>query len=146
MATNQINLSLPALIAAVTFPAAAAFLYFQATQDPTMRPLGITKEELAVTDSAGNSSSINVQLNWGEKTTLKHTPKEVQEILSRTLSAFNADFWFTVNTVPGSSVQVSYKVGANFFGPYPIADTTEGIRIAVETQKILQSSIKPPVR
>ncbi|MBV1904135.1 MAG: hypothetical protein KUG58_10940 [Marinosulfonomonas sp.] len=144
MAINQINLSLPALIATVALPAVAAYLYFYATQDPTLRPLGITKEELAVTDSAGNSSSINVQLNWGVDTTLKLSPNEVQEMLSRTLSAFNADFWFTINTVPGNSVKVSYQVGANLFGPYPIANTTEGIRIAIETQNIVQSSSKPP--
>lgn len=144
MAHYQINLSLPALIAAVALPATSAYLYYHTTQDPTLRPLGVTKEELAVTDSAGNSSSINVQLNWGTEATLNLSPGEVQEILSRTLGAFNAEFWFTVNMVPGDRVRVSYHVGANKFGPYPISDTTDGLRIAVDTQRVIKAVNRPP--
>lgn len=144
MANYHINLSLPALIVAVTLPAASAYLYYHATQDPTLRPLGVTQEELAVTDNAGNTAAINVRLDWGEDTTLKLSHKQVQETLTRTLAAFNAEFWFTINTVPGNRVRVSYHVGANKFGPYPITDTTDGLRVAVETQRVIQAANQPP--
>lgn len=143
MAKHHINLSLPALIVAVALPATSAYLYYHATQDPTLRPLGVTQEELAVTDNAGNTAAINVRLDWGADTTLKLSPEQVQETLTRTLDAFNAEFWFTINPVPGNRVLVSYHVGANEFGPYPIADTTHGLRVAVETQRIIQAANRP---
>ena len=127
----RINLLLPAIIVAVALPGSLAYLYFKTTGDPTLRPLGITREELAATFSDEHVLDITVQVDWGVDTKFTTPRAEVQRVLSRALQAVNVDHHFRFKDVPGDAVLITYVVGYNRFGPYRPGQAADGIRAAV---------------
>ena len=113
----RLNLILPALIIAVALPATAAYTYYRTTRDPTLRPLGITREEMAATFGEKHVLDITVEIDWGADTNFADSRETLQSILSRSLTAANADHHFQIKDVPGEDVLITYVVGYNHFGP-----------------------------
>ena len=133
----RINLLLPAIIIAVALPGTAAYLYYRATKDPTLRPLGVTKEELAATMGDEHVLDIVVQIDWG-RDRRSHSPKsDLEGAISRTLSAFAVDHRFRHKDVSGDKVQITYVVAHNRFGPYTPARAAEGVRAAFAAMQIM---------
>ncbi len=135
----RMNLLLPAIIFAVALPATAAYLYYRATKDPTLRPLGVTKEELAATLGDEHVLDIVVEIDWGQNRMLATPKSEVEQAISQTLSAFALDHRFRHRDVPGEAVQITYVVAHNRFGPYTPVRAAEGIRAAVAAMQIMTS-------
>ena len=133
----RINLLLPAIIAAVALPGTAAYLYYRATKNPTLRPLGVTKEELAATMGEEHVLDIVVQINWGRDRASRTPRPDLELAISRTLSAFAVDHRFRHKEVSGDVVQITYVVAHNRFGPYSPARAAEGIRAAVAAIQIM---------
>lgn len=127
----HLNLVLPALILAVALPATSAYTYYRATRDPTLRPLGVTKEEIAANAGEEHALDITVQVDWGRDTEFGVPPDELERALSRSLQAFDADHHFRFKDVPGDDVLVTYIVGYNRFGPYHPTQAAAGIRSAL---------------
>lgn len=133
----RFNLLLPAIIIAVALPGSAAYLYYRATKDPTLRPLGVTKEELAATMGEEHVLDIVVQIDWGRARQTTAPESDLESAISRALSAFGVDYRFRHRDVAGEAVQVTYIVAHNRFGPYTPARAAEGIRAAVSTLQMM---------
>ncbi len=134
----RINLLLLAIIIVVAMPGTGAYLYYRATKDPTLRPLGVTKEELAATLGDEHVLDIVVQIDWGRDRQSRSPKSDLERAISRTLSAFAVDHRFRHKDVAGDSVQITYVVAHNQFGPYTPARAAEGIRAAVSAMQIMQ--------
>lgn len=140
----RLNLILPALIIAVALPATSAYTYFLTTRDPTLRPLGITREELAATFGEGHVLDITVEVDWGQDAVFAESREALQRMLSRSLTAANAEHHFLLRDVPGDRVLITYVVGYNRFGPYHLTEAAAGINAAVAALKIeLQTGQRP---
>ncbi len=132
----RINLLLPAMIVAVALPGSSAYLYYRATKDPTLRPLAVTKEELAKTRGESHVVDIVVQIDWGRDVQASISRPDLERAIARTFDAFAVDHRFRHTDVAGDSVQITYVVGPNRYGPYTPPSAAQGIRAAVAAMKM----------
>jgi len=132
----RLNLLLPAIIVAVALPGSVAYMYYRSTGDPTLRPLGITREELAATISDEHVLDITVQIDWGRETDFVTPKEEVERVLSRALRAVDVDHHFRFSDVAGTEVTITYVVGYNQFGPYRPSQAADGIRAAISALRM----------
>lgn len=113
-------------------PTIGALTYYSFTGDPTVRPLGISKQALdRFIPSSGAELEIRVILNWGEQNRLRQNQDEVIALIGRNLDSYDVDYSFQFLPVPGPEVSLYYQVRGSRIGPYAIARAAEGIPAAI---------------
>lgn len=127
MALGRRIFALLAIFVVAALPAALAFLYYHFTQNPLMQPLGITREKLAAVEGQTEFVSIVVQVDWGQDRDGGVTQAEFRETLTRAFATRTDEVVFRFSDVPGKAIGVTYVVGPNRFGPYPLNRAVDGI-------------------
>lgn len=134
MAAQRNLLYLAAIIAAVVLPSAVALSWFHVTQNPNLRPLGLTREALrAYTGGYGDGAAIVARVTGADPS------GDNREALTRALiNAFGAKgVDLEVKFLPGTGPpMVSYVIGTSVVGPYPATRAAEGIGAAVEAYRM----------
>ena len=128
MVGNRRYALLFAIIACAALPATSAYVLYEVTDNPTLRPLGITKERLAaVNGGAADGVSILVRVDWGRERTDGITRRELRETISSTLSRRTDSYMFQFEDVPGAEIGITFSVGVNSYGPFPKERMIDGI-------------------
>ena len=138
----RISLFLPIMIAAIALPGTAAYLYFRYTQDPTLRPLGLTQEALAKTRNATEAFGITVRIDWGRESKFQNTPEHLELLIGRTLTSLDVEHHFRHEIVNGRHVRITYVVGQNRFGPFAPDHAADGIRASIAALRMTQKARK----
>jgi hypothetical protein len=144
MARNRRYALLFAIIACAALPATSAYVLYEVTDNPTLRPLGITQESLAAVEGGVSEGvSIVVSVDWGADRVGGMTQNELREIISGTLSRRTDSFMVRFQDVPGADVGVTFSVGVNRYGPFPKERMIDGIMpslIALDATKKARSN------
>ncbi len=111
----------------LTLPAAGVGVLYYYTNDPSLRPLAITREKLADIDGQTEYTLIFVHVDWGQEREGGMTKAEFRAMISDTLFFRTDDYIFKFKDVPGDEVSVTFVVGPNRYGPYPPARAIDGI-------------------
>ncbi|SPF79156.1 hypothetical protein ALP8811_03093 [Aliiroseovarius pelagivivens] len=124
-----------AIIVVVVLPTVAALAWYAVTKDPTIRPLGITKQALVEqTSDDGAMLTIVIRFDPDEDT-------KTSELLGTKIAyAFEAKG--VVGSVkrlpvPGNEMTVTYLIGASTIGPYPASHASTGINAAVGAYRMI---------
>ncbi|WP_424976180.1 hypothetical protein [Dinoroseobacter sp. S124A] len=115
------------IIVCTALPATSAYLLYQYTDNPTLRPLGITKEQLVRVPGEASSIAIRVSVDWGRDQPDGPSKNELHNIIANTLFNFTDDFVIKFRDMPGADVGVSFTVGANSYGPFTPDRMLDGI-------------------
>jgi len=128
MTSNRRYAYLFAVIACAALPATSAYVLYEVTDNPTLRPLGITQERLA-TVSAGRADgvSILVEVAWGADRTEGMSQRELRQTIADTLAPRTDSFVVRFDEVPGREVGITFRVGVNSYGPFPKERLIDGI-------------------
>ena len=121
-----------AVILAVTctvlaLPAVGVGVLYYLTNDPSLRPLSITREKLADIDGQTEYTLIFVHVNWGRERVGGMTKADLRKMISDTLFYRTDSYIFKFQEVTGDAISVTFVVGANRYGPYPPSRAVDGI-------------------
>jgi len=122
---------IPILILVVALPTGAALLHFQMTNDPTLRPLGLTERGLAESEIQGRAQGVTVLIIRGAENTYPIPNTEIETAIIKSLRARGVEYSVDTETVPGTDIQVFYTIGPNQFGPYSPTNAALGVKAAV---------------
>jgi len=129
---------IPLLILLVAGPTAMALLYYHITKDPTLRPLGITIEELVRTGNSGNPGTVIADVTWSPSPETKTTQKQVSRAIVNAFGAHGVEAHVIFHDADTAGrITVTYRVGANRYGPYPLSRAVQGISAAVSAHKMI---------
>ncbi|WP_424966374.1 MULTISPECIES: hypothetical protein [unclassified Dinoroseobacter] len=140
MDTTRRYTLLTAIILFAALPATSAYLAYEFTQNPALRPLGITKEKLALAKEQTNSVSILVDVDWGEDLPEQASQDEMRALISGALSSQTDDYVFRFNSVPGDEVDIRFRVGANRYGPFAPEEMVRGIMLSLIALEVTQKA------
>ncbi|WP_424970111.1 hypothetical protein [Dinoroseobacter sp. S76] len=115
------------IIVCTALPATSAYLLYKYTDNPTLRPLGITKEQLVRVPGEASSIAIRVNVDWGRDQPPGASQSDLRQIIANTLFNFTDDFVIKFREVPGADVGVNFAVGANSYGPFAPDRMIDGI-------------------
>ncbi|HFQ15911.1 MAG TPA: hypothetical protein ENK41_06090 [Rhodobacteraceae bacterium] len=115
----------------VVGPSAASLLWYAATGNPLLRPLGITRESIRAFDGGGDGTGIVALVDWDKNRAGQVTQADMTRALTNAFSVKGIDVW-VVFRESDSGTQVTYKVGRSVIGPYPQSRAAEGIPAAAE--------------
>lgn len=118
---------LSVIILCTALPAISAYMLYVFTQNPTLRPLGITKEKLVQREGTGGALAIRVSVDWGQDQGPEASKLELRDVIAETLFIYTDDFAISVKDVPGTEVGVTFRVGPNVYGPMPPEQMMDGI-------------------
>jgi len=111
----------------LALPAAGVNVLYYLTKDPSLRPLGITREKMAEVDGQTEFISIFVHVDWGRERTGGTTKADLRQMVSDAFFHRTDDYIFKFKDVPGDEIGVTFVIGPNRYGPYPPSRIIEGI-------------------
>lgn len=122
------------VIAALVLPSAVSLSWFHVTQNPNLRPLGLTREALrAYTGGYGDDAVVVARVVGAGPS------DDARDALARALvNAFAAKgVELEVAFLPGAGPpSVSYAIGTSVIGPYPASRAAQGIGAAVDAYRM----------
>lgn len=134
MAAQRNLLYLATIIALVVMPSAVALTWYYFTENPNLRPLGLTREALrAYTGGYGDGAPVVARVTGADPSGAG------RDSLARALvNAFGAKgVELEVVFLPGTGPpMISYAIGTSVVGPYPASRAAEGIGAAVEAYRM----------
>ena len=116
--------------------------YFDA---PYLKPLALTKEDLAEIERGKESelaAIIDVSVEWGREWSGEMTQTELLNLVSNALETHTEYYSFDFNDAPGGSISVSFTVGYNTYGPFPPNRLIPGIKSALIAMKMTNGTVK----
>ncbi|MFT6450522.1 MAG: hypothetical protein ACJA06_000002 [Halocynthiibacter sp.] len=129
----------------VTIIAPATFILglYWLTKDPTLRPLGITEAKLASAGMTEHNGAILTTISIAEGIQLDTSREELERTINNAFDMYDTESRFNYVRAPsGKGVSVTYTIGKNQFGPFPIKHASEGIRPAALAHSMLVKHVK----
>ncbi|WP_424941474.1 hypothetical protein [Aliiroseovarius sp. S253] len=128
-----------AITLVVVLPTVAALSWYAVTKDPTIRPLGITKQAL-VEQTLDDGAILTIVIRFDPD---EHA--EVSKVLgasiARAFEAKGVDGSIKQRPAPGEEMTVTYLIGASSIGPFPASQAASGINAAVGAYRMVVPSI-----
>lgn len=121
---------LATVITLVVLPTALALAWYHLTGDPTIRPLGLTREALVRHTGGGAVAGIVAHVEWDAARAGGASARKMQEALENAFRAKGVEVRVMFSE-SASGTRVTYHVGASAIGPYPQARAADGINAAV---------------
>lgn len=101
------------------------------TDNPYLRPLGITAEDIARSgEKLGDGPWIDVKVAWGRDFAGPLTRDALRETITRAIAYRTNRYYVAFDERPGARVDVTFEVGRNHFGPFPPGGMAQGIELA----------------
>lgn len=123
------------IILVVVAPTVASLTWYQLSKNPSLRPLGITKQALSAYNSVGEGIEIVATVDWVPPRTGNYTQAQLARALTDSFAAKGVEV--RIEFRPGQSAsRVTYRIGKTVLGPYSTARASEGISAAVEAYKM----------
>ena len=122
------------IITVIVSPTAIALGWYQYTRDPTVRPLGITRDALRQFGVFGTGGEIVAYVDWppGAGQTAR---KRLADNLRMSFASKGVDVRLVFREA-GGPVRVTYVIGNSVLGPYSSARAAEGVGAAVEAYRM----------
>lgn len=129
------------LVAAfIVLPAALSLSAYFITKNPNFRPLGITLDSLTEAGLIESSGEIIAVISIGDRSQKQTSKKEYTKALESTFEILESEVEVKFRTVPNSSeISVTYLVGLNRIGPYPITQAASGVKAAVRAERLVKA-------
>lgn len=115
------------IVLCTALPAISAIVLYKITDDPTLRPLGITRERLAFEEGETNSVSILVSVGLGQDRPPGPDEADLRRLIGGVLATHTNDFVIRFNEQSGTEIGVTFVVGPNRYGPYATNQMLDGI-------------------
>lgn len=126
-------------------PTIASLAYYMATGDPTVRPLGISKEALErFIPAVSADADIQVTILWGSDSRFPRSQDDVIAIIGRSLDAYDVAYRFQFIDTAGDEVRLTYQVRDSRIGPFPISRAAAGIPAAVSAVRMIEAAEAVP--
>lgn len=123
------------LITVVVLPSAVALGWYHLSKNPSLRPLGITKQALSAYNGGADGPEILALVDWVPPKTGNYTRNHLAQSLAQAFASKGVDVRIEFRA-GHDATRVTYKIGETILGPYPTARASEGIRAAVEAYKM----------
>lgn len=123
------------VIGVVVAPTALALGWYLFSKNPSLRPLGITKQALSAYNGSGEGVEIVAFVDWVPPPLGPYSKPDLTRALTDSFTAKGVDV--RIEFHPGAATsQITYKVGRTVLGPFPTARASEGIAAAVEAYRM----------
>lgn len=130
------------VILLVVAPTAGALTYYWFTKNPSVRPLGITRESLDAFERGGRPKfEIIAQISYDPRQSGGRSQAELHRIFSNAFRAKGVHVNVEFTSTGGSGTWITYVIGPSTIGPYPLSGASDGINKAVEAYRM---GVKPP--
>lgn len=127
-----------AIGALVLAPAIMALSAYHITRNPSLRPLGITIEQLIEAGQIADKTLITVEVSIGEHAKTSTSLADYKKVMADAFGVFNTEARVRFREVDRSKdITVLYIVGNSEIGPYAVSRAAEGIRPAVEAERMV---------
>lgn len=137
------NLLVCILAALIVAPATFAMGLHWFTNDPTLRPLSITRAKLAFASMGKKDSSILTTIRVPEGVELGKTRADLEKAINGAFDTYDAEAHFKyVRSRNSRNVSVTYSIGKSVIGPFSIKRASEGIRPAAQAHRMLVKQAK----
>ncbi len=123
------------VIVTVVMPSAVALVWYYFSQDPTVRPLGITQESLRAFNGEMRIYEIVAEVagaGRGGTPTAQQIERELTGVFHSKGVAVRVNF--LDSNIAGT--RITYRIGPSTIGPYPYARAVEGINAAIEAYRM----------
>ena len=100
-------------IVILALPAIGSLALYELTQNPYLRPLGISKDDVAAVDGQTEAISIEVGIQYGVDRNRFPSKAELRQIITDTFSTRTDAFHFVYTDVAGEVIAVTFSVGPN---------------------------------
>ncbi|WP_432448238.1 hypothetical protein [Aliiroseovarius marinus] len=118
----------------ITIPTVLALGWAWYSQDPTVRPLGITKEALDQHSGEAKGIQIVTRITWNPDR--QSAPKALARAIQKGFAAKGVETTIEMVAKPGGPASVTYDIGASHIGPVAHSEAAQGIRAAVEAYRM----------
>lgn len=122
----------------VVLPAFLAMAAYKITQNPALRPLGITIEQMIEAGQIQDKSLIIAEVTFGSEATTEQSLADYRTAMSNAFAMFQTEARVRFREAEGrSDITIKYIIGHSEIGPYPVSRAAEGIRPAVEAERMV---------
>lgn len=122
----------------VITPALFMVMLYHTTKNPLFRPLGITLERMIEAGQMSDRTLIITNITIGPDARDGQSLDAYREAFTKSFGGFNTETRVRFrNAERGSAITVHYEVGNSVIGPFPIARAADGIRSAVEAERMV---------
>ncbi|MGH1330171.1 MAG: hypothetical protein ACRBBK_04770 [Paracoccaceae bacterium] len=137
------NLYVSLAAAAIVGPATFILGLYWFTNDPTLRPLGITEAKLASAGMSENNGAILTTIHIPDGAELGTSRANLERAINNAFDTYNTESRFRyVRTPNARGVSVTFSIGKSQIGPYPINRASEGIRPTAQAHRMLVKQAK----
>ena len=137
------SLFLSILAMLLVTPASFALGLYWLTNDPTLRPLAQTHANVSGNDAPRRHSIVTIiaMPSGGAHPTL-------EQAIANAFDTYDTSTLFRYEHAPGTGIQISYHAGKSRIGPFSLRRASEGIRPAVEAQRLARhhSNVAAPAQ
>ncbi len=122
----------------VIAPAFFMLAMYHTTKNPALRPLGITLERMIEAGHMSDRTLIVTQITFGPQADASLSLDDYRAAFTKSFGGFNTETRVQFRTAKrGNDITVRYEVGNSIIGPFPIERAAEGIRPAVEAERMV---------
>ncbi len=127
----------------VVAPSAAALGYYYITKNPTIRPLGITRESLDAYERGHTSAVFEIvaHIAYDPRHSGGISQDELHRALTTAFRAKGVHVNVQLERSEKAGTWITYVVGPSTIGPYPLSEGALGINQAVEAYRM---TVKAP--
>jgi len=122
------NIYLSIAAALIVTPASFMLTWFWLTDDPTLRPLGITERKLVNAGLVASGGPIVTTVRLGAGASLPMSRSDFEASINQAFDLYGLESKFVYASHPGSGIQITYTVGKSRIGAYSLRRAAEGIR------------------
>lgn len=124
----------------IVTPTILALVAYVITHNPSLRPLGMTIERMVQAGQIEGKGLIVVVVDIGEEAEGALSPDAYKSAFETTFDRLRSEALIHFRSVPRSKeVNVTYLVGDSQIGPYPAHRAAEGVKAALQAEKMLLS-------
>lgn len=119
-------------------PAVLALSAYVLTKNPSLRPLGITVEQLSEAGQLADKSLITAVVDIGGNAKSTLSKSDIEKSLKTTFERRNTEVRVRFRKVSGrSDIRITYIVGESVIGPFDAARAAQGIGAATDAERLL---------
>lgn len=123
------------IVSVAILPSAAMLGWYQVTQNPNLRPFGITREALRAYGDPESGVDLVVFIDWPETTARDTARRHLAGDIASSFTSKGVEARFVFRD-RGSAPLVTYVIGKSVIGPYPARQASRGITAAVQAYRM----------
>ncbi|MCI2399956.1 hypothetical protein [Aliiroseovarius subalbicans] len=130
------------LITVIVLPTAGALLYYYLSNDPTVRPLGITQQSLQAFETGDvQAFEIVALVSFDDRRSGGVSRRVFATSLMNAFRAKGVNVRVAFKDTGAAGTWVTYQIGPSTVGPFPQSRAADGISAAVEAYRM---TVPPP--